>query len=155
MSLHCHLLIWLKELGNINLRRFSADIPNSDPDFCFLVCTQLHAKFMHTLYFTYLCSCTSFIYVCQHFYFQISKRHKSDKRSSDSIICDKTVVVDKSSRLQRSVKAYALNIRGYIDSISDVLKCALYVQSADGKAMLLQYVTSYVSKWKDGVLKDG
>lgn len=57
--------------------------------------------------------------------------------------------------MKRSAEAYALNIRGYIDTLSDSLKCSMDVQSTNGKAMLLKYVTSYVSKWKDGVGREG
>ena len=44
--------------------------------------------------------------------------------------------------------------RGYVDTILTSLKSHMDVQSSDGKAMLLKYVTSYVTKLKDHEILD-
>ena len=46
-------------------------------------------------------------------------------------------------------EAFAINLRAYILTLIPSLCCRMDIQFADGKAMLLRYVTSYVSKWKD------
>ena len=42
-----------------------------------------------------------------------------------------------------------MNLRAYIDPILPTLKCSMDYQITDGNAMLLRYVTSYVTKWQD------
>ena len=46
-------------------------------------------------------------------------------------------------------EAFAINSRAYIFTLIPSLCCRMDIQFADGKAMLLRYVTMYVSKWKD------
>ena len=43
------------------------------------------------------------------------------------------------------------NLRDFVPALTGSLQCSLDVQSSDGKAMLLKYVTSYVAKWHDAV----
>ena len=43
------------------------------------------------------------------------------------------------------------NLHAYVPAVSASLECSMDVQSSDGKAMLLKYVTSYVAKCHDAV----
>lgn len=43
------------------------------------------------------------------------------------------------------------NLRAFVPNITGSLQCSMDVQSSDGQAMLLKYVTSYVSKCHDAV----
>ena len=47
------------------------------------------------------------------------------------------------------------NIRAYITTLLGSLKCRTDVQMADGKAMLLKYVTSYVTKMHESATSEG
>ena len=51
-------------------------------------------------------------------------------------------------------EAFALNLRSYISTVISTLQCRMEFQTADGRSMLLKYVTSYVSKWKDAYSND-
>ena len=51
-------------------------------------------------------------------------------------------------------ESFALNLRAYILTLIPSLRCRMDIQFSDGKAMLLRYVTSYVSKWKDAYSND-
>ena len=48
--------------------------------------------------------------------------------------------------IENSQRAFAINLRAYIDTILTALKCSIDIQTSDGKGMILRYVTSYVSK---------
>ena len=43
------------------------------------------------------------------------------------------------------------NLRAFVPAVTGSLQCSMDVQSSDGKAMLLKYVTSYVAKCHDAV----
>ena len=43
------------------------------------------------------------------------------------------------------------NLRAFVPALTGSLQCSMDVQSSDGKAMLLKYVTSYVAKCHDAV----
>ena len=43
------------------------------------------------------------------------------------------------------------NLRAFVPAVTSSLQCSMGVQSSDGKAMLLKYVTSYVAKCHDAV----
>ena len=43
------------------------------------------------------------------------------------------------------------NLRAFVPAVTGSLQCSMDVQSSDGKAMLLKYVTSYVAKCHDEV----
>ena len=43
------------------------------------------------------------------------------------------------------------NLQAYVPALTGFLQCSMDVQSSDGKAMLLKYVTSYVAKCHDAV----
>lgn len=80
---------------------------------------------------------------------------KSDQLPYDAVKCDKTTVIDGSIRMKRCENSFVYNLRAYLDTISDAIKCSMDVQSSNGDDMILRYVTSYVSKWKDGLNSEG
>ena len=43
------------------------------------------------------------------------------------------------------------NLRGFVPAVTGSQQCSMDVQSSDGKAMLLKYVTSYIAKCHDAV----
>ena len=51
--------------------------------------------------------------------------------------------------------AAVVNLRCYIDTLATALQCAMDVQTTDGRDMVLRYVTSYVSKFKDAFMSKG
>ena len=56
--------------------------------------------------------------------------------------------------LHHPADAFAVNLRAYISSLIPSLRCRMDVQTSDGRAMILRYVTSYVSKWQDAYDND-
>ncbi len=56
--------------------------------------------------------------------------------------------------LKHPADAFALNLRAYISTLLPALQCSMDFQTTDGLAMLLSYVTSYVTKWQDGLGTD-
>ena len=57
-------------------------------------------------------------------------------------------------RLHHLKEAFVLNLRAYISTLLPALKCRMDVQTSDGNAMLLRYVTSYVAKCHDNQMTD-
>jgi hypothetical protein len=115
---HVHLLVWLKNISQIQYNLIRADIPYEDKDLAFLV----------------------------------HKLQPSDKNALP--LNDETTSIDivNSNRIlniSHPAEAFAINLRGYIQTILPTLSCRMDVQTTDGKGMILRYVTSYVSKWKD------
>ena len=47
-----------------------------------------------------------------------------------------------------------MNLRLYILTVLPALRCSMDFQTTNGKAMLLSYVTSYITKWQDGLGPD-
>ena len=70
-----------------------------------------------------------------------------------------TEFVEENNRVKLSLhyppEAFAMNLRAYLSTVLPALKCRMDVQLTDGKAMILRYVTSYVSKWHDGYSNQG
>jgi hypothetical protein len=117
-TVHVHLLVWLKNISQIQYNLIRADIPYEDKDLAFLV----------------------------------HKLQPSDKNALP--LNDETTSIDivNSNRILNifhPAEAFAINLRGYIQTILPTLSCRMDVQTTDGKGMILRYVTSYVSKWKD------
>ena len=124
-TVHLHMLVWLKNIRRTQHKFFCADIPCSHLDQAFLV----------------------------------HKLQPSDKKShclnlqcEDSFFClenDKHV-----HHLKHPAEEFALNLCTYISTIILNLKCRMDYQTTDGVAMLLCYVTSYVSKSHDATKID-
>ena len=60
--------------------------------------------------------------------------------------CDETTALGDQIILKRSPSDQSINLRAYIDTILFLLKSRMDVQCTDGRAALMKYVTSYVSK---------
>ena len=56
--------------------------------------------------------------------------------------------------LKHPAEELALNLRAYISTVLPALQCSMDFQTTDGRAMLLRYVTSYVTKNQDGIDSD-
>ena len=56
--------------------------------------------------------------------------------------------------LHHPADAFAVNLRAYISCLIPSLRCRMDVQTSEGRAMILRYVTSYVSKWQDAYDND-
>lgn len=57
-------------------------------------------------------------------------------------------------KIHHPAEAYTKNLRAYISTVLPLLKCSMDVQVTDSKAMVLRYVTSYVTKWQDAFEND-
>lgn len=53
--------------------------------------------------------------------------------------------------LKHPAAEFALNLRAYISTLLPTLKCSMDYQTTDGVAMLLRYVSSYVTKFHDDI----
>lgn len=125
-TVHLHLLVWIKNLAQINYKYIRADIPDNDPDLAFLV-HQLQpsddaSPFLHL---------------------QTEDTHIERKNEQQLI------------HLKHPAEAFALNLRAYITTLLPALKCRMDFQTADGNGMLLKYVCSYVSKTHDAFSSRG
>lgn len=121
-TVHLHLLVWLKNITKITHQFIRADIPDENPDLSYLV----------------------------------SKYQPSDKPSNSLKLQDKDTFFEckhnkQVLHLKHPSDAFALNIRAYISTLLPALHCSMDFQTTDGRAMLLKYVTSYVTKNKDGI----
>ena len=93
-----------------------------------------------------------------HDAFLVAHTQKSDKsclplkNGPDSFITDAN---GNSSLEFHYTEDAQRNIRAYITTLLGSLKCRTDVQLADGKAMLLKYVSSYVTKMHDSVTSEG
>ena len=119
-TVHLHLLVWFKALRKAQHDRIHADIPSTNPQLSYL----------------------------------IHKLQPSDKPSNSLQLQNEdsffeTVGEKVIQHLKHPSKEFALNLRAYIDTILPTLKCSMDYQTTDGHAMLLRYVTSYVTKWQD------
>ena len=104
---------------------FRADIPRDQPDLAFLV----------------------------------HKLQKSDKRSPCLTIQNEPSFFTLEGgkylhHLKHPAEEFALKLRGYIATLIPALKCSMDYQTTDGVAMLLRYVTSYVTKSHDSTVID-
>ncbi len=119
---HLHLLIWLKDITKIKHHLIRADIPNDNVDLSYLV----------------------------------SKHQKSDKPSNCLTLQETDSFFNNTNgkqmlHLKHPAEAFALNLRSYISTLLPMLRCSMDFQTTDGRAMLLRYVCSYVTKSKDGI----
>ena len=124
-TVHLHLLVWLKDITKIAHDLIRADIPDKNPDLSYLV----------------------------------SKYQPSDKPSNCLNVQDQDTFFENKNgkqilHLKHPSEAFALNLRAYISTVLPTLHCSMDFQTTDGRGMLLKYVTSYVTKNKDGIDKD-
>ena len=124
-TVHLDLLIWLNDITKIQHHSIKADIPNDNPDLAYLA----------------------------------AKYRKSDKASSSLTLQEeenhfKNVNGKPTLHLKHPANAFPLNLRAYIATVLPTLECSMNFQTTDNRAMLLRYVTSYVTKCQDGISSD-
>jgi hypothetical protein len=112
----------LKDITKIQHKYIWADLPDDNPDLSYLT----------------------------------SKYQPSDKPSSSLKLQQREshfVKVEDSStlHLKHPAEAFACNLRAYISTVLPALECSMDFQTTDNRAMLLRYVTSYVTKRQDGI----
>ena len=118
-------MIWLQDITKIKHQFIRADIPNDHPDFSYLACK--HQGSDKPSYFLNLQEQQTFF----------------ENKGEEAIL-----------HLKHPADAFALNLRAYISTLLAALQCSMDFQTTDGRAMLLSYVTSYVTKWQDGLGPD-
>lgn len=116
---HIHLLVWLEDLSKCSYQEINAHVPVIDKDLSFLV------------------------YNLQ----QSDKTVLPLNENPTSLSRDEHGKPHLSLHYPQS--AFALNLRAYMSSILPFLKCRMDVQFSDQSGMLMRYVSSYVSKFKD------
>jgi hypothetical protein len=122
---HLHLLVWLNDITKIQHKYIRADIPKDNADLAYLATTY----------------------------------QKSDKPSASLKLQEEesfftNVNGTTTFHIQHPADAFACNLRAYIATVLPSLECSMDFQTTDNRAMLLRYVTSYVTKWQDGISSD-
>ncbi len=117
---HLHLLVWLRNIESIQFRGIRADIPPADTVLGTLVCK-----------------------------FQTSDKASFSLPLQNDPTYIKTTGDTDILHLYHPEDALAANLRAYIASLLTTLNCSMDVQTTDGHGMILRYVASYVSKWKE------
>ena len=120
-----HMLVWLENMAVIRADLLKASIPWQNPDDAFLVA-------------------------------DLQKSHQSClplHLGEDAFVQSPEVVT--SLQLHVTEEEAQRNIRAYITTLVGSLLCRTGVQVADGKAMLLKYVTSYVTKMHEACSSEG
>ena len=116
---HIHLLVWLEDISKCSYEQINAHVPLGNRELSFLV---------HHL-------------------------QASDKTVLNLNDTATRLATDENGKPRLSLhypqSAFCLNLRAYLSSIVPFLKCRMDVQLAGEGAMLMRYVTSYVSKFKD------
>ena len=80
---------------------------------------------------------------------RFQKSHKSSLPRCDTTTNVSSCPSGKSLHISHNEEAFILGLRGYIDTILPALQCSMDVQVATDNSLLLQYVSGYVSKWKE------
>lgn len=121
---HLHLLIWLKDLDQLDVNTLRADLPSEDANLAYLV-------------------------------YDLQRSHKTvlDVNTEQTHFSSDNKG-NKRLRLYYPMEAFTLNLRAYLSSILPFLKCSMDAQTTDNKGMIMRYVTSYVSKFKDSQSRD-
>ena len=116
---HVHLLVSLEDLSKCSYTDINAHIPCDDEELAFLVYDLQQSH--------------KTVLPCNEHATQVSKDQNGKQHLS----------------LYYPQSAFALKLRAYISSVIHFLKCRKDVQFSDQCGMLMRYVTSYVSKFKD------
>lgn len=125
-TVHMHMLVWLNNITMMQHDLIRADIPRDNPDLSYLV----------------------------------HKLQPSNKRSYFlSMQNEESFFEFKDGKyvhhLKHPPEEFALKLRAYIATVVPALECRMDYQTTDGLAMLLRYVTSYVTKSHDSNNLDG
>ena len=124
-TVHLHMLVWLHDLSSIRADLVHASVPWENAHDAFLV----------------------------------ANTQKSDKsclpvnNAPDSFITDGCG--NTSLQFHYTEDNAQRNIRGYVTTLLGSLRCHTDMQVADGKAMLLKYVSSYVTKMHESATSEG
>ena len=124
-TLHLHILVWLDDVCSIRADVMHASVPWENAHETFLVANT-------------------------------QKSHKSSlpvKNGPDAFITDANG--NSTLEFHYTEDDAQRNIRAYITTLLGSLKCRTDVQLADGKAMLLKYVSSYVTKMHESATSEG
>ena len=84
--------------------------------------------------------------------YYVDKHQLSNKTALPLFDNLSTVVTNhtaESLRICHPFDAFTQGLRGYIDTLLPALKSSMDVQTSNGRCMVLKYVSSYVSKWKE------
>ena len=119
-ALHAHILIWLKDMNDVDVTKLSATIPWGNVEEAFLL-------------------------------YDLQKSRKSClplRQAPKRILTEnnETYLAFHHTRADKGC-----NLQAFVPAVTGSLQCSMDVQSSDGKAMLLKYVTSYVAKCYDAV----
>ena len=124
-TVHLHMLVWLEDVSCIRADLMHASVPWDNARDAFLV----------------------------------ANTQKSDRsclpvnNAPDAFTTDPNG--NTTLQFQYTVDDAERNIRAFITTLLGSLKCRTDVQLADGKAMLLKYVSSYVTKMHDSATSEG
>jgi len=119
---HVHVLVWLNDLSRTNVSDIRGDVPWTDVHNAFLVQDL-----------------------------QSSKSNALPLWDGPTRVI-KEIGDSEVLRISHPIDAFVRNIRGYLASVLPALQCSMDVQVTDQRAMILRYVTSYVSKSNDSQL---
>ncbi|KAK3728298.1 hypothetical protein QZH41_001228 [Actinostola sp. cb2023] len=119
---HVHVLVWLNDLSRTNVSDIRGDVPWTDVHNAFLVQDL-----------------------------QSSKSNALPLWDGPTRVI-KEIGDSEVLRISHPLDAFVRNIRGYLASVLPALQCRMDVQVTDQRAMILRYVTSYVSKSNDSQL---
>ena len=91
--------------------------------------------------------------------FYVNKYQSSDKPSPCLFLQNRDSFFETKDgkqvlHLKHPAEEFAVHLRAYISTLLPALRCSMDFQITDGRAMLLRYVTSYVTKWQDGISAD-
>ena len=124
-TVHLHMLVWLEDVSCIHADLMHASLPWDNAHYAFLVANT-------------------------------QKSHQSClavKNAPDAFITDANG--NTTLQFQYTEDDAERNIRAFITTLLGSLKCRTDVQLADGKAMLLKYVSSYVTKMHESATSEG
>ena len=119
-TLHVHHLIWLNDITKAQHHLIRADTSRTDPQLAYLA----------------------------------YKLQKSDKHSPSLNLQNEDSFFEtwdgkQVYHLKHPAAEFALNLLAYVSTLLPTLKCSMGYQTTDGVGMLLRYVSSYVTKFRD------
>ena len=124
-TLHLHMLVWVKDLSLIRANLLHASIPWGNRNDAFLVADTQKSS-------------SSCLPLCSA---PDSFLERPDGRQH--------------LQFQYTPEDASRNLRAYVSSLLGALRCRTDVQLADGKGMLLKYVSSYVTKMHEAATVEG
>ena len=124
-TLHLHMLVWVKDIASIRANLLKASIPWENAEDAFVVADTQKSNR----------SCLPL------------------NAQPDSFVEDQNGV--SHLQFQYGEEEAQRNIRAYVTTILGALKCRTDVQLANGKGMLLKYVSLYVTKMHEAATSEG